>query len=663
MRQASRAVSKSSDDTASVDKGSTNENFELWIRMATDNKINSTNSWNFALIDYFHDMSVFREGDSINFQKASTTLDGCVKIYSSRIDSAATETGRLLSGLSGAENGQSEPQEDEDEEGVEYSDEESRRKALQRKARRQRTRKTLLSNFDQLRAKDMDRELLANPIFKKALSDFDEGGSKSLLMNMLRMSKDGRVMFVVTEKSGDAILNGDDNEPTETESNPTSKEVTFCETPIDVKQLQRFVTDLPSDAKVCPSLEPLESVTAGDTTATHILDQLGQIECQEPEQQLDDYGDYGESNTSKNRSQYSLYLDEGMDDPDDSWRSLNLTRLFDEHAGSTVENEADEEGGIEMAQYFDQLSNKNWRGPEYWKISGVKSQYTKNGGEEAPAEPTAKNNGDSEPVIRHTKKHTTAIDFMDDANDLPEDDLFKVGDPAKMSMPQKLLQESTGYCLPEDLQFTTQRLVCLNLKPEQQINTILTKRKKRLAAVSRDEHNMVADESFFADIYENNEQPANFFEDNAEAQTNEPEDFDGGDAPANDIDEYETPIQPLSQQAKSRNGITYARTSKKVDIRLLKQHLWDTLEEKVHRKRDSSYLEDDKENVSAVKEVPMETEMRFSEVVSNMSQKYEGTAKAELSTSYCFICMLHLANENGFMLDNTTDNADLIIHS
>jgi condensin complex subunit 2 len=74
-------------------------NFEEWMKMATDNKINAANSWNFALIDYFHDMSLLREGDGVNFQKASCTLDGCVKIYTNRVDSVATETGKLLSGL------------------------------------------------------------------------------------------------------------------------------------------------------------------------------------------------------------------------------------------------------------------------------------------------------------------------------------------------------------------------------------------------------------------------------------------------------------------------------------------------------------------------------------------------------------------------------------
>lgn len=93
-------------------------NFEEWMKMATDNKINATNSWNFALIDYFHDMSLLKEGDGVNFQKASCTLDGCVKIYTSRVDSVATETGKLLSGLadSGNRKGKKDDQEGEDDE-------------------------------------------------------------------------------------------------------------------------------------------------------------------------------------------------------------------------------------------------------------------------------------------------------------------------------------------------------------------------------------------------------------------------------------------------------------------------------------------------------------------------------------------------------------------
>ena len=106
-------------------------NFEEWMKMATDNKINATNSWNFALIDYFHDMSLLKEGDGVNFQKASCTLDGCVKIYTSRVDSVATETGKLLSGL--ADSGNKRQKHDDGEEDHEEEAEDGVRRRVKKR--------------------------------------------------------------------------------------------------------------------------------------------------------------------------------------------------------------------------------------------------------------------------------------------------------------------------------------------------------------------------------------------------------------------------------------------------------------------------------------------------------------------------------------------------
>ncbi len=73
-------------------------------------------------------MSLLRNelDNSINFQKASFTLDGCVKIWTSRVDSVGTETGKLLSNLAdeirGVERG------DDDEDGQEGEDGEGKQK-------------------------------------------------------------------------------------------------------------------------------------------------------------------------------------------------------------------------------------------------------------------------------------------------------------------------------------------------------------------------------------------------------------------------------------------------------------------------------------------------------------------------------------------------------
>lgn len=111
-------------------------NFEEWMKMATDNKINAANSWNFALIDYFHDMSLLKEGDSVNFQKASCTLDGCVKIYTSRVDSVATETGKLLSGLADSGSKQKNQAEGDGEDGEEGEEGDVGEDGLKRRAKR-----------------------------------------------------------------------------------------------------------------------------------------------------------------------------------------------------------------------------------------------------------------------------------------------------------------------------------------------------------------------------------------------------------------------------------------------------------------------------------------------------------------------------------------------
>ena len=66
-------------------------------------------------------MSLLKEGDGVNFQKASCTLDGCVKIYTNRVDSVATETGKLLSGLADSNNAK---KKDKDGEDADESDEE-----------------------------------------------------------------------------------------------------------------------------------------------------------------------------------------------------------------------------------------------------------------------------------------------------------------------------------------------------------------------------------------------------------------------------------------------------------------------------------------------------------------------------------------------------------
>ena len=71
------------------------------IKLATENKITSKNTWALGLIDHLHDLVQPSDNEaSTNFQRASVTLGAGVEIYAKRVDSVHTEAFKVLGGLS-----------------------------------------------------------------------------------------------------------------------------------------------------------------------------------------------------------------------------------------------------------------------------------------------------------------------------------------------------------------------------------------------------------------------------------------------------------------------------------------------------------------------------------------------------------------------------------
>lgn len=53
--------------------------------------------------------------------------------------------------------------------------------------------------------------------------------------------------------------------------------------------------------------------------------------------------------------------------------------------------------------------------------------------------------------------------------------------------------------------------------------------------------------------------------------------------------------------------------------------------------------------------------LNFTDVVNSLKQVYPEKALSEISTSFCFICTLHLANEQGLVIENTPNYENLTI--
>ena len=750
-------------------------NFEEWMKLATDNKINAANSWNFALIDYFHDMSLLKEGDGVNFQKASCTLDGCVKIYTSRVDSVATETGRLLSGLADSAEGKQKKQkvnEDgeiiEDEEEGDENDEDGNKKPKKKRAARSHEA-TLAPNFAALQLKKLELEFAVDPLFKKASADFDEGGAKGLLLNHLSIDSEGRIVFDSSDDAGDATK-GDQTEVAEDQRGEKSEEkqeeddMRPSQEPDQEIELDalacKFFPDLSvlDQQDICPSMKGF-SLDSGDLPMIKAPDDwkspLKQAQAQPLNLDLAD--------------QTGLFLDSGaagfgdddgllggFDVPDnvgfgeggEAWAKdaalepmLRVARAED---GTNVEEgeevEADgytvqlHHGYREDAQHEQILSyfsnamqafkpkgkGATWMGGEYWRIEKIKKAAA-SAGDKAAAKP-------------RKEKEKFEIDFFS-----PIDDALKkmLAAPAvtnaSITLPRAQWRTRGRNLLEvEDEPLDPALLLRLWLKPKARVGgggkrkwkmgTELTaglfgqegqvEKQLEQGAIQDDEDERREgdyDANFFADDGQDmlpfdvplpiddddDEDDGPGFTDAREMLSPAP--LTGDDDGLPDLPDLQSASQrsewPFSQadmlpgsfgsqlitQAGRRTRpefVNYARTAKKVDIRRLKENMWQNLGGKLLNtfrppvngpptpaptEPDVDMMDVDMMDVDQPQEKPGLAEeeggqvLKFTDMIGDLKASYGDSEYKDISTSYCMIVLLHLANEKGLVLQGMTE--------
>lgn len=73
-----------------------NDDLTSWLKASAENKITSKNAWQSTLIEHFVDTNKFSASNGVNFQRASSVLEGCMKVYSTRVDDVSENTLKLL---------------------------------------------------------------------------------------------------------------------------------------------------------------------------------------------------------------------------------------------------------------------------------------------------------------------------------------------------------------------------------------------------------------------------------------------------------------------------------------------------------------------------------------------------------------------------------------
>ncbi len=639
------------------------KSFEEWMKMAADNKINSKNSWSFALIDYFSELTFLRDGDSINFQKASCTLDGCVKIYASRVDSVVDETTKLLNGLTDKkftdDSSASTIDANDGEEG-----EDSTTKAKSRKSTR--LVETIEKNPEALCLKNFDLEFSIDPLFKKTSAEFDEGNNRGTLLKSLEVSPiDNLVIF----DSSDKI-------PIEFGVFEEGEEQGEFE--LDISQIQQnfgsALIDLTAGKSLCPTFEDYSFTALSDMS--ELMDRLSHVTAHIPQ------NDYVVAEAEEEDNYFeAANFDDGFEDYNEPIAEERAESPAQKHVSWSKDTDNDETG----LSYFDAAMKQTWAGPEHWKVR--RSARVAQASQESSATTTSSASSSTQSSRRASKQEKPAINFATAEVDL-RSVFAKPPSSASITLGKAAILErnESKHLLPDDLHFTSANLLKLFIKPEWKLNRStskddsLSRRSSRLrqsysAAEAGVNGNFVDRDYWLSQDHERKEGVFEAYHQAIQADQNEADDGDDSIGLLDDYDDYDAfpSVAPLtitdfesqkpaqfSQQMVAAPRFTfapqlnYARVAKRVDIAKLKATLW----------------QDFLDNTNAVKqkESPIKKHLKmenndssntFSHLISNLSKSYPTEALAEVSVPYCFICLLHLANENNLEIKPT--DSDLII--
>lgn len=350
-------------------------------------------------------------------------------------------------------------------------------------------------------------------------------------------------------------------------------------------------------------------------------------------------------------------------------------------------------GHEDVLSYFDEALKKNWAGPEHWRIRKIKDN----------SKPT------TAPVRARKEKESFEIDFMSPAADVSEDVLRPSRSRAIIDLPKKDWKTKSRHLLPDDKHFNSRQLLKLFLKPKAFIQS--SKRRRLTLGHSAGNRSFAQepapgedmDEEFWAkegmamDIQASStpdpkmagNYDANFFQDDGldmgigmrdddddddefadarEAFSPGPDgkgaalppmgtlDPGGTQFPASTFGGMEFGSQLVTSNRRVRpEYVQYARVAKKVDVRKLKENLWMGLA-----------FETAAAEIPPMEEGAMDIEVppvtrKFTTIMNELQNVYPQKAMSDISTSYCFICLLHLANEKGLVIEGSEALTELSV--
>lgn len=219
------------------------------------------------------------------------------------------------------------------------------------------------------------------------------------------------------------------------------------------------------------------------------------------------------------------------------------------------------------------------------------------------------------------------------------------------------------FKLPDDIRYNSARLTNLFSKPH---IPIMHHSQRKFQTNEQ----ILTDENFFAEQYKEQEEEEERERLAHSFHQAECEDFDNDFGDVGGIDFNDAleadPRETVTESQQNIIGkrrpeyVNFSRVAKRVDVKLLKDNLWKGMQKEILEvsKEDEQDVEEEEEE--KVEEEPAK-EVTFGNVVKNVLNMYNIDQAKDISTSFCFICVLHLANEHGLKIKSTENHESLSI--
>ncbi|XP_010543005.1 PREDICTED: condensin complex subunit 2 isoform X2 [Tarenaya hassleriana] len=590
------------------DKRQILELFQNCIKLSSENKINQKNTWELNLIDHLCEIIKVEEEDTAetNFQKASCTLEAGVKIYSLRVDSVHSEAYKVLGGINRAGQDDSEDSTVEANAGL-VDDESNPKKQTEKKIS---PLSTLEPSFEALNVKKFDVAFAVDPLYHQTSAQFDEGGAKGLLLNNLGVYGGCQVLFDSQEIPGKLVSFA--NQPDRSET----IDISFAK-----EYVQQMVLNMRVKDEISPSLQtiisqfdeenqrPLDTFSCGQKLTEPVdasQSVTGYVDDDEAYENFETY--------SYDHEGYPSTVEEhlGVNDAEPTYSNyheeVEPSSFQEPDLGDRFEN-VDEYLFLSLG--FSSKQN-SWAGPDHWKFKKTKG----------PEDHLVTEIGSPVPEKkpRRKKQAEPELDFTKALDEETPDIFMPPKNPKSLLLPANRVPCQTK--LPEDCHYQPENLVKLFLLP----NVMCLGRRRKFSGESRQQ-----------DDY----QPVEPW-DNENA-------FDGPFDNGNDQSDVEDANSLVSQPPQvNKIEVQYDKTSKQVDVQVLKETLWDCIQESPEP---HSQDEDDGKEMRSFKQL----------LESFPSDCQAARSTRDISPHLCFICLLHLANEHGLCLQDNSNLDDLTI--